>query len=77
MDFFSKCDQIRSKLDQGKDGPSKICRRQPLKNLKGYGLLKLYSTNFAWSILEYFVPYNGLLLICGGKKKDPKEKVLL
>ena len=23
-----------------KDGPSKICGRQPLKNLKGYGLLK-------------------------------------
>ena len=24
-----------------KNGPSKICGRQPLKNLKGYGLLKL------------------------------------
>ena len=23
-----------------KNGPSKICGRQPLKNLKGYGLLK-------------------------------------
>ena len=23
-----------------KNGPSKICRRQPLNNLKGYGLLK-------------------------------------
>ena len=23
-----------------KSGPSKICGRQPLKNLKGYGLLK-------------------------------------
>ena len=23
-----------------KGGPSKICGRQPLKNLKGYGLLK-------------------------------------
>ena len=44
-------------------GQSKICRRQPLKNLKGYGLLKqtislqvfqrLFSTNFTWSILEY------------------------
>ena len=32
-----------------KNGPSKICRRQPLKNLKGYGL-----PNFTWSILEYF-----------------------
>ena len=46
-----------------------ICGRQPLKNLNGqtYGLLKqtiplqifqrLSSTNFTWSILEYFVPY--------------------
>ena len=25
-----------------KSGPSKICGRQPLKNLKGYGLLKQY-----------------------------------
>ena len=24
-----------------KNGPSKVCGRQPLKNLKGYGLLKL------------------------------------
>ena len=24
-----------------KNGPSKICGRQPLKNVKGYGLLKL------------------------------------
>ena len=50
-----------------KNGPSKICRRQPLKNLKGYGLLnhtislsslqRLSSTNFTWSILEYFVLY--------------------
>ena len=31
-----------------KNGPSKICGRQPLKN-------------FTWSILEYFVPY--ILLI--------------
>ena len=23
-----------------KNGPSKICGRQPLKNLKGYGVLK-------------------------------------
>ena len=28
-----------------KNGPSKICVRQPLKN-------------FTWSILEYFVPYD-------------------
>ena len=25
-----------------KSGPSKICGRQPLKNLKGYGLLYMY-----------------------------------
>ena len=45
---------------------SKICGRQPLKNLKGYGLLepdhtppsflKAGLTNFTWSILEYFIP---------------------
>ena len=50
-------------------GPSKICGRQPLKNLKDYGLLKqtislqtfkrLSSTNFTWSTIEYFVP-NGI-----------------
>ena len=49
-----------------KNGPSKICGRQPLKNLMGYGLLeadhippnflKLSSTSFPWSILKYFVP---------------------
>ena len=42
-----------------KNEPSKICGRQPLQNLKGYGLFKqrLSSTNFIWSILEYFVQY--------------------
>ena len=50
-----------------KNGPSKICGKQPLKNLKGYGLLgqtislqffkRLSSTNFTWSILECFVPF--------------------
>ena len=48
-----------------KNGPSKNCRRQPLKNLKEYGLpadhvslqiLRLSSANFTLSILEYFVP---------------------
>ena len=48
-----------------KNGATKIRGRQPLKNLKVYGLLKqimslqifqrLFSTNFIWSILEYFV----------------------
>ena len=28
-----------------KNGPSKICGRQPLKNLKGYGLLKAFVPN--------------------------------
>ena len=54
-----------------KNGPSKICGGQPLKNLKGYGLLqqiislqifqRLSSTNFTWSILEYFVSYTTIL----------------
>ena len=41
-----------------KCGQSKICVRQPLKNLKEYGLLKqtILSSSFTWSILEYFVP---------------------
>ena len=29
-----------------KNGPSKICGRQPLKNLKGYGLLDHIPSNF-------------------------------
>ena len=51
-----------------KNGPSKICGRQPLKNLKWYGLSKqtislqifkwLFCRNFTWSILEYLDPYN-------------------
>ena len=50
-----------------KNGRKKICGRQPLKNFKSYGLLRqrislqifkrLSSTNFTWSILEYFAPY--------------------
>ena len=54
-----------------KNGPSKICERQPLKDLKGYGLLKqtisfqiferLFFTNFTWSILEYFVSFRDVL----------------
>ena len=50
-----------------KSGPSKICGRQPLKSLKGYGqpkkiisleiFIRLSSTSFAWSTLEYFVPF--------------------
>ena len=45
--------------------PSKICKRQPLKNLRGYDLPeveeRLSSTNFTWLILEYFVPYFSLV----------------
>ena len=37
-----------------KSGPIKICGRQSLKVLKGYGQLSF--TNFTWSTLEYFVP---------------------
>ena len=49
-----------------KNGPSNICGRQHLKNLKGFGLLqsiylqmfqRLSCTNFNGSILEYFVPF--------------------
>ena len=37
-----------------KNGPSKICGRQHLKNVKWYGLPgRLSSTNFTWSVLEY------------------------
>ena len=47
-----------------KNGPSKIYGRQPFKSLKRYSLpqqtislqifSRLSSTNFTWSILEYF-----------------------
>ena len=37
-----------------KNGPNKICGRQPLKSLKGYGLHKV---DFTLSVLEYFVSY--------------------
>ena len=39
-----------------KNEPRKICGRQPLINLKGYGVCFRQTTNFSWSILEYFVP---------------------
>ena len=47
-----------------KNGPSKICARQPFKNLKGYGLLDHITSNFlnvfyfTWFILEYFDPFD-------------------
>ena len=40
-----------------KNRPSKICGRQPLKNVADYitsNFLKAVSTNSTWSILEYF-----------------------
>ena len=50
-----------------KNGASKNCGRQPLKHLKGYGLLIKQTItsnflmavfhNFTWSIIEYFVPF--------------------
>ena len=54
-----------------KNGISKICGRQPLKNLKGYGILnhipsnflRLSSTNFTWPILEYFLVYAATVTI--------------
>ena len=38
-----------------KNGPSKFCRIQPLKNLKWcqFNFLKAVFTNFTWSIFEY------------------------
>ena len=38
FDLFSVCTHIWDKVF--KNRPSEICRRQPLKNLKLYGLLK-------------------------------------
>ena len=50
-----------------KNEPSKLCGRQPLKNLKLYGVLKetislqilkrLSLRSFTWSILQYFCPF--------------------
>ena len=65
-----------------KNGPSKICGRQVLKNLKGYGLLKqtiislqifgrLCSRKFTWSILEY------ILLNKAPSKTSPQVCMLL
>ena len=43
-----------------KNGPSKICGRQPLKNLS--------STNFTWSIFECFVPIEIVCSSCWDKR---------
>ena len=47
-----------------------MCGRQPLKNLKGYGLS---STNFTWSILEYFVPSAKHLWVTASAKSSNPE----
>ena len=44
FDVFIVWDKVFS------NGPSKLCGRQPLKNLKSYDLPK-------WSTLEYFDPF--------------------
>ena len=53
-----------------KNGPSKICKRQPLKNLKGYGLpkedltpSKVVFNKFCCSIFEYLVPFSHRVLL--------------
>ena len=51
--------------------PSKICGKQPLKNLKGYGLP---STNLTWLTLEYFVPNNTK---CEHVREDASSKLFI
>ena len=41
-----------------KNGPSKICGRQPLKKISLQIFKRLSSTNFTWSVLEYFFPFD-------------------
>ena len=45
-----------------KNGTSKICRRQPLKNLKWYGLLQLYKVCLPQILLGPFL--NTLSQLC-------------
>ena len=66
MEKFPESHNIWDKVF--KNGTGKICGRQHLKNLKEYGHyhFKLFQgclpqiLDFAWSILEYFVPYKGM-----------------
>ena len=46
----NKCDKVF------KNGPSKICGRQPLKNFKGYGLFKQTTipSNFLKAVFHKF-----------------------
>ena len=47
-----------------KNGPSKICERKRLKNLKGYGLLKAdhISSNFLKAVFHKFYSVHSLIL---------------
>ena len=49
-----------------KNEPSKICGRQPLKNLKGYGLPKADRTlsNFSKAVFHKFYLAHSLILCC-------------
>ena len=49
-----------------KNGPSKICGKQPFERLS--------YTNFTWSILEYFVPYCFMHIRDAIKRKSAKMK---
>ena len=60
-----------------KNGPSKICGRQPLKNLKGYGLLRLSFTNFTWFIRDDFAPYVADLTTLILREKGPNTEFFL
>ena len=50
-----------------KNGPSKICGRQPLKNLKGYGLLKHVMLSFS---IKFKKPFRA----CFGNFLPPKAQ---
>ena len=46
-----------------KNGPSKICERQPFKNLKGYGLLKqTISSSFLQAVFHKFYQVHSWIL---------------
>ena len=50
LQLFSRLSFIWVKVF--KNGPSKICGRQPLKNLKWYGMLRHITSNFWQSLLR-------------------------
>ena len=58
-----------------KNGPSKICGRQSLKNLNQFGVIKrLTSTNFTLPNLEYFI--SCIIMFTTLRKKYPYSKLL-